>query len=117
MREVRHALLDDRNRDFMARRARVQLGQAASVLVRVLTVDSACIRRGVHVGDILGFDVGLGSAAHDEERSCVYRCLGDEAVWGREAEQAGDEGRDAEKEEVVVEPGWLAQRELGSLSN
>lgn len=85
--------------------------------MRVFTVDSACIRRGVHVGEILGFDVGLGSAAHDEERGCVDRRLGDEAIWCREAEQPGDEGRDAEKEEVVVEPGWLAQRELGSLSN
>lgn len=85
--------------------------------MRVFTVNSACIRRGVHVGEILGFDVGLGSAAHDEERGCVDGGLGDEAVWCREAEQPGDEGRDAEKEEVVVKTGWLAQRELGSLRN
>lgn len=85
--------------------------------MRVFTADSACIRRGVHVGEILGFDVGLESAAHDEERGCVNGGLGDEAVWCREAEQPGDEGRDAEKEEVVVKTGWLAQRELGSLRN
>lgn len=115
--EVRHALLDDRNGDFVARRARVQLGQTASVLVRVFTVNIACIRSWVHGDDILGFDVGLGSAAHDEERGCVDGGLGDEAVWCREAEQPGDEGRDAEKEEVVVEPGWFAKRELRSLSN
>jgi hypothetical protein len=51
----------------------------------------------------------------DDERGSMNRCLWDEPVRGWHAKQAGDEGRDAEEEEVPMEARRLTQGELGAL--
>ena len=59
----------------------------------------------------------LLGATHDEEGGGVDGRLGDEPVRRRYAEQACNEGRDSQEKEVVVEPGRLAQGELGALGD
>ena len=47
----------------------------------------------------------------------VERSLSDEAVRKWNAEDASDTGSEAREEDVLMETGWLAKRELASLGN
>ena len=59
--------------------------------------------------------VGLGY--RHAERLGVERRLRDQAVGERQAQEARYARRQAQQKQVPVEAGWLAERELGSLSD
>ena len=81
------------------------MGKIADALLDDVVCDADGLAVFVH--DILGYAEGGG----------VEGSLRDEAVREREAEEARDGGGDAEKENVPVKAGWLAEWELGALGD
>ena len=73
------------------------LGQIANGLFNSMTNDTRCF--------VLVSLVG------------VERSLRDEAVRKWNAEDASDTGSEAREEDVLMETGWLAKRELASLGD
>ena len=137
LREVRDALLDHRDGHLVpARVARavvrlgrvgLDIGVAGLLQARAGAGDGVVARSRVVLSDrcpalLVGLcaggrrlDVVLRGAAHDEERRRVDRRLRDEAVGSGHTQQAGNEGCNAEEEEVVMEPWRFPQGKLRAL--
>jgi hypothetical protein len=102
--EIRNPLLNDCNRDLSLTEGKVKwlfliYNRSTGVIVGSRRYSS----------DLFFFIyIILGGFAHDEQRGSMDRRLRYKSIGRRHPDESGYECCDTEKEEVVVETGWLS---------